>query len=248
MLLNLVKNEFYKQKRNFVILLVLAIPIAIAVLLSLDFFIRYESWLLPQGIGKGLTSWQILIKEQRILYFNDFIPIFAALILGALFEYEYKGNYWEFLLTKPIKRSKILLAKYIVAVFYYILMLFINVTSLIIVGKVYKFKEAIPVRFFVIMFFIQLIAGIVIMIIHLFINIKHKNTLISIFIAAVSSILSSSMYYRDMQVSKINPYGFSLYSIVQDRQQIFIICTIAIIVITLGSLVIRKFFNSKETY
>ena len=90
MLMDLIKNEFYKQKRNLVILLVLAIPVSIAMLLSLDFLIRYQSWLLPQGIEKGLTSWQILINEQRILYFNDFMPVFAALILGTLFECEYK--------------------------------------------------------------------------------------------------------------------------------------------------------------
>ena len=71
MLMDLIKNEFIKEKRNLVILFILAIPIGVSALLVFDFLIRYESWLLPQATLKGLTSWQVLIKEQRILYFND---------------------------------------------------------------------------------------------------------------------------------------------------------------------------------
>lgn len=248
MLIDLIKNEFYKQKRNLVILIMLAIPLAISVLLALDFSLRYESWLLPQGIEKGLTSWQILIKEQRILYFNDFMPVLAALIVGNLFECEYKGSAWTFLLTQPIKRTKILLAKYMVASVYYITMLLINIISLISVGKLYKFKEAVPLKFFAIMFMVQLIAGLIIMVIHLFINIRNKNILVSIAIASVLSIISSNLYYNENLLSKVNPYGFSLYSISQDKKEIMIIIVIAVIIFTVGAMVIKKYFNSKEIY
>lgn len=248
MLIDLIKNEFYKQKRNLVILVVLAIPVAIAVLLSLDFLLRYEDWLLPQGIANGLNSWQILIKEQRILFFNDFMPAFAAIILASLFEGEYKGSSWTFLLTQPIKRTKILLAKYMVAGIYYIVMLLINIISLIAVGKLYKFKEVIPIKFFAVMFMVQLIAGLVIMVIHLFINIKNKNTLTSIGVAAVLSIISSNLYYNESFISKFNPYGFALFSIKQDKKEIIIIMIIAVIIFTIGSIGIKKYFNNKEIY
>lgn len=248
MLINLIKNEFCKQKRNLIILVVLAIPVAVSALLALDFFIRYKDWLLPQGAANGLTSWQILIKEQRMLLFNDFIPLFAALILGTLFESEYKGNSWNFLLTQPIKRTQILLSKYMVAGFYYVLMLLINIFSLIAVGKLYKFKEAVPVKFFAIMFGIQLIAGLVIMIIHMFINIKNKNMLVSLGIAAVLSMISSNLYYNEVSLSKVNPYGFSLFSITQDKKEILIVLIIAVLIFTLGSIFIKKYFNSKKVY
>ena len=40
MLINLIKNEFTKGKRNLVILFVLAVPIGVAMLLCVDFFMK----------------------------------------------------------------------------------------------------------------------------------------------------------------------------------------------------------------
>ena len=248
MLISLIKNEFAKEKRNLVILFVLAIPLGVAVLLGIDLLIRYESWLLPKAIENGLTSWQVLIKEQRMLYFNDFMPIFAALILATLFESEYKNNSWTFLLTQPIKRTNILLSKYIVASFYSIVMLLLNVFSLIAVGKIFKFQEPIPWRFFIVMFAIQLIASLVIMVIHLFLNIKNKNLLVSLGIAAVLSIVSSNLYYNESFIKNINPYGFSLFSITQGRNEMILVLIISIAIIFIGSLLIKRYFNNKEVY
>ena len=248
MLVSLIKNEFTKEKRNLVILFVLAIPLGVAVLLGMDLLIRYESWLLPKAIENGLTSWQVLIKEQRILYFNDFMPMFAALILAALFESEYKNNSWTFLLTQPIKRSNILISKYIVASFYSIVMLLLNIFSLITVGKIFKFQEPIPWKFLIVMFAIQLISSLVIMIIHLFLNIKNKNLLVSLGIAAVLSIISSNVYYNESFIRNINPYGFSLFSITQGRNEIILVLIISIVIIFIGSLLIKRYFNNKEVY
>ncbi len=248
MLISLIKNEFAKEKRNLVILFVLAIPLGVSVLLGVDLLIRYESWLLPKAIENGLTSWQVLIKEQRMLYFNDFMPIFAALILATVFESEYKNNSWTFLLTQPIKRTNILLSKYIVASFYSIVMLLLNVFSLIAVGKIFKFQEPIPWRFFIVMFAIQLIASLVIMVIHLFLNIKNKNLLVSLGIAAVLSIVSSNLYYSENFIKNINPYGFSLLSITQGRDEITLVLIISAVIIFIGSLLIKRYFNNKEVY
>ena len=248
MLIDLVKNEFIKEKRNLVILFVLVIPIGISILLVLDFLIRYESWLLPQANLKGLTSWQVLIKEQRILYFNDYMPLFASLILVTLFESEYKNNAWIFLLTKPIKRSRILNAKVIVAVFYSIAMLLLNIFSLIMVGLIFKFKEPIPWRFFIIMFCVQLISTLVIMTIHLFINLKNKNLLVSIGVATVLSMVSSNLYHDETFIKNINPYGFSLFSITQGRNEITYVFIISAGILLIGSAFVKKYFKRKEIY
>lgn len=248
MLINLIKNEFTKGKRNLVILFVLAIPLGVSVLLCVDFLIRYESWLLPQSIEKGLTSWQVLIKEQRILYFNDFMPMFSALILGTLFESEYRNNSWAFLLIQPIKRSSILLSKYIVASFYSIIMLLLNVFSLVAVGMLFKFKEPIPWRFLIVMFGIQLISSLVIMIIHLFLNLYNKNLIISLGVAAVLSIVSSNLYFSDLFIKYVNPYGFSLFSITQGKNEVNLLLIISISVIIIGTLFIKKYFYNKEMY
>lgn len=248
MLINLIKNEFTKGKRNLVILFVLAVPIGVAMLLCVDFLIRYESWLLPQSIENGLTSWQVLIKEQRILYFNDYMPIFSALILSTLFESEYRNNSWTFLLTKPVKRRDVLFSKYIVASFYSVVMLFLNVIALIVVGMIFKFKEPIPFKFFIIMFFVQLISSLVIMLIHLFFNIKNKNLLVSVGIAAVLSIVSTNIYHNDYFIKYLNPYGFSLFSITQGKNELLILFIISVLTLFIVPKLITRYFNNKEVY
>lgn len=248
MIFTLIKNEFLKEKRNFLLVMILLLPVGIALLLSFDLLVRYESWLLPNAIGKGITSWNILIKEQRILYFNDFMPLFSTIILGQLFENEYKNNGWTLTLTKPIKRYEILLSKYITALIILTLMLFFNVISLIVVGKIFDFPEQIPWGYFGKMIIIQLLASAAVMIIQEFILIKNKNILISFGIAGVLSMISSNLYYYNNPIMYLNPYGYSLFSITQDAMGIsFVFCGSAIIIVLGGFLLIR-YFNSKKVY
>lgn len=247
-MLGLIKNEFYKQKGNWIILLILAIPIGVSFLLGIDLLIRYRDYLLPLYSQEGLTSWQILINEQRILFFNDFMPLFAALILTVFFECEYKGNSWNFLLTKPIKREYIIFSKYISALIIFIIMLAINILALVVVGKIFKFSEPIPWKFFLIMAGIQLLAGIVIMTIHLFISLKNKNLMISIGIAGVLSIISSNLYYNGAAISKVNLYGLSFFSITQSKTEIITVLVSAVLIYSIGNIAITKYFNNKKIY
>lgn len=248
MIFTLVKNEFLKEKRKLLLIMMLLLPIGISVLLAFDLLIRYESWLLPNAAGKGLTSWNILIKEQRILYFNDFMPLFAAVILGQLFETEYKNNGWTFILTKPIRRWQILFSKYITSIIMIIIMLIINIVALIIVGKAFNFPEAIPWSYFFNMAVIQLVASSAVMIIHLFFSIENKNILISLRIAALLSILSSNLDYYDNPIIYFNPYSYALFSITQKGQEIIYLSLGSAIVIVVGAFMLYKYFNNKKIY
>lgn len=248
MLMTLVKNEFLKQKRKPLILIILMIPIGISILLLLDLTIRYESWLLPRAQEMGITSWEMLLKEQRILYFNDYMPLFSAIIIGELFENEYKNNGWVLTMTQPIKREMVLLSKYITSIIYLITMLFINIVTLIGVGKIFKFSESIPWNNFFTMASIQLIASCAVMVIHLFLSIKNKNVLISFGIAAVLSIVSSNLYYNENIISKFNPYNFALFSIEQGSLENISIYIISAVFIIIGSITLNKYFKYKKVY
>lgn len=248
MIFTLVKNEFLKEKRKLLLIMTLLLPIGISVLLAFDLLIRYESFLLPNAVKKGLTSWNILIKEQRILYFNDFMPLFAAIILGQLFETEYKNNGWTLMLTKPIRRWQILLSKYITSIMTIIIMLITNIVALIVVGKIFKFPEPIPWNYFFNMAVIQLVASSAVMIIHLFFSIENKNILISFGIATVLSILSSNLYYYDNPIIYFNPYNYALFSITQKSQEIIYLSLGSAIVIVIGAFILYKYFNSKKIY
>lgn len=248
MMLMLIKNEFFKQKRNLLLLVIILIPLFINLLLFVDYNIRYESYIMDIASTNNLTSWQILIKEQRILYFNELIPLLAALIIGTLMEIEYKNNSWLFLLSKPIKRFKIILSKYITGIIYVFILLCINVFSLISIGKIFKFKEPTPVKYLFIMLILQLLAGIVTMLIHMILSIKNKNVLSSFGIAALVSIISSNLFYNKFILSNFNPYSFALYTYTQSAQEQLIIYLMTIVfIIVLGS-GLTIYFNKKKVY
>ncbi|MPQ42947.1 ABC transporter permease [Clostridium tarantellae] len=248
MLITLIKNEFLKQKRNLLLLMVLMIPIGVGILLSVDLIIRYENWLLPKAQKIGISSWTLLVKEQRILYFNDFMPLFSAIIIGELLECEYKNNGWLLNMTQPIKRRSILFSKYITSIIYVVIMLTSNIIVLIILGKIFNFPESLPWNYFITMFSIQLISSCAVMVIHLFITIKNKNVLISFGIAALLSIVSSNLYYNKSFISNINPYNFALVSYKQNMYEVNNVHIISFIFIIGGFFLLNKYFKCKKVY
>lgn len=248
MLMTLIKNEFYKQKRSLLLLCILVIPIGIGILLCVDLGIRYSNYLLPLAQERGMTSWEMLLKEQRILYFNDYMPLFGAVIISGLFENEYRNNGWSHYLTRPVKRREILISKYVTAYIYMVIMLIINIVTLIIVGKIFKFPDAINFLMFGRMFLIQAVSSAAIMVIHLYITTENKNIMVSVITAAVLSIVSSNLYFNAPTISKFNPYGFSLYSVMKIEGVDLGIYLISSIIFLLGFPLVIKYFNCKKDY
>lgn len=248
MLRKLVINDIFKQKRTKLLLFVIAIPTFISLLLYIDMHIRYKSYLYPLALKEGITSWQMLVEQQRILYFNEFLPLFCAIIISALFENEYKNNGWILTLTYPVSRSKVIISKFITSLIYMIVMLITNIICLIIVGKLSGFPEAVNEMYFAKIFFIQFMASAAVMVIHLYLTIKNKNTLVSIGTAAALCIISSNLFYNESSISKFNPYSFAsfVYGFIPVDLKILIIISLFLIVVGLAFTIIR--FDKKECY
>lgn len=248
MLGDLIINDMYKQKRSMLIFMIIAIPVFTSLLLLIDFGIRYESYLYPLAVQKGITSWQMLLLEQKMVFFKEYLPLFGAIIISSLFDNEYKNNGWTLSLAHPVSREKVIISKFITSLSFMTIMLLVNILSLILVGKIMDFPEAIDGMYFVKMFFIQLISVASVMTIHLFITIKNKNTLKSIWIAAILSVVSSQIFYRGETLSKYNPYSFSSFSdgLAPTNLRLQIVMSVVLIIIGLLSTLI--YFNKKESY
>jgi hypothetical protein len=67
-------------------------------------------------------------------------------------------------------------------------------------------------------------------------------------VAAVLSALSSNIYHSETFIRNINPYGFSLFSITQGRNEITIVLIISAAILIVGSSLVRKYFENKEIY
>ena len=248
MLRELIINDISKQKRTILILIVIAIPLFTSLLLAVDFNIRYKTWLYPLALKKGLTSWQMLLKEQQLVYFKEYLPLFGAMIISAIFDTEYKNNGWTLELIHPVSKAKMLVSKFIVSLIFMTIMLLVNIISLIAVGMLMKFPEAIEVMCFIKMFFIQFIAVAFAMTIHLYITIKSKNTLKSIILAGVICVVSADLFYKGSIISKFNPYSFASFSDGLRNANLTLIVTASIVLTIVGIVCTLVYFNKKECY
>ncbi|URZ05177.1 ABC transporter permease [Clostridium felsineum] len=248
MLKELIINDIFKQKRTKLILTVVAIPIFVSFLLFVDLRIRYISYLRPLSLKEGRTSWQMLLHEQNIVYFKQYLPIFGAMIISSMFDNEYKNNAWTLSLIYPVKRRNIIISKFITSLLFMVVMLSVNVIGLILVGKVSGFPEPVNVEYFAKMFGIQFMAAAAVMVIHLFITLKNKNTLISIGIAAIISIVSSNLYFNKNIISKYNPYSFASYSDGLMPVNLNTIIIIEMVIIIVGLVFVINYFNRKQYY
>lgn len=248
MLGKLIANDIFKQKRTKLLLIIIAVPILTSLMLAVDLDIRYKDYLYPLALKKGITSWQMLLHEQRLVFFKEYLPLFGAMIISSIFDNEYKNNGWTLELTFPVSKEKIIISKFITSVIFMAIMLIVNIISLILAGKFAGFPEAVEGIYFVKMFLIQFIALASVMTIHLYLTIKNRNTLISIITAGCICIVSSDLYYKGSSISKFNPYSFASFSDELNNVNITLIVIAALILMFAGLIYTLRYFKKKQCY
>lgn len=248
MLGELISNDILKQKRTKLIFMVIAIPIFTSLLLAVDFGIRYGDYLYPLALKKGITSWKMLGHEQNLVFFREYLPLFGAMIISSIFDSEYKNNGWVLSLTYPVSRKIVIISKFITSLMFMTVMLIVNIISLIAVGKFSGFPEAVDTIYFAKMFLIQFISVIPVMVIHLYITIKNKNTLVSMGIAAIMCVISSQLFFDGSSISAYNPYSFASFSAGLVPVNITLLVTISAILAVGGLIYVVRYFNNKECY
>ena len=83
--------ELTKQKKTTLLLCIL-FPIAVNIMLCISLKYRYESYLLPRIDVYGISRWQLIFKEQTILYFSEICHIIAGALVYDSFNSEMKNN------------------------------------------------------------------------------------------------------------------------------------------------------------
>lgn len=248
MLKNLIFNDIFKQKRTMLTLMVILIPLVTTMLLGIDFFIRYKSYLYDVAVGKGMTSWEILLNEEKMVFFNQYLPLFVAVIIGSIFDTEYKNNGWTLTLTEPIKRENIILSKILASIAFVLIMLILNAVGLIAIGFIMKFPEAFSLTLILKSFLLKFLGALSIITIHLFLTLKYRNTLVSIGISAVLCFVSENLLVSGNVFSNYNPYSFAFSSCVMKNINLLQVSLISIALFIVGLIINFKFFNMKESY
>lgn len=247
MLLKLLYCEEIKLKRTWILVMSILIPFAINFLLTIDLQYRYTDFLLVHQEEMQLSSWQLIFKEQRVLYFTALVPFFATLILNHVFSTETKNNGWSILLTQPIKKSKFIIAKYIITCKYITILILFNIISIAISGFITDVKEPIDLNLFIRCFLILWISAIAISALQMIVLEIFSSKWLCLFIALFLGVKSQDTYSSSI-IGKFNPYSFCDYSFRANWNQTLSIMFISCIFIIAGLFISTLIFNKKNIY
>ena len=156
MFLQLLKGEFLKQKRSFVWAVVFGMPLGSFLLTFLDFMIRKDyltsSYYLKK-ISRGMEKfnvWDCLFFESNLtLAWFLAVPLVVTFICSILTYTEYKEDTWKVILSRPVSRKDVYLAKGAFAVILTFIVILFQGILVFFIGKIFGFKEAFQMSFLV---------------------------------------------------------------------------------------------------
>ncbi len=147
--------ELTKQKKTTLLLCIL-FPIAVNIMLCISLKYRYESYLLPRIDVYGISRWQLIFKEQTILYFSEICHIIAGALVYESFNSEMKNNSWMLVATSGYRR-KIVIRKFTAVAFDLFVLLVSDYATLtaagIITGVSDPWEPGLFIKGFLIQFF-----------------------------------------------------------------------------------------------
>ncbi|MBS4538929.1 ABC transporter permease [Clostridium sp. D2Q-11] len=208
----LIKTELSKQRRGFIWLMILGIPLGTTMAMFLDMYIRYHDYLYVKGQELGFTSWDILLRENhRVLGWGIFLPLFIAVIATIIHYTEFEEDNWKKLLTLPVRRWEVYISKLITIVIFSFIMIALNSLGLVLVGKVIGFPEAINYRLYGEYILYQYVAILGVVALHNFLSSHTKNVIIPVVIGFLGIIVAPGVLSKNPDLAKLIPYTYTYY-------------------------------------
>lgn len=206
----LLKGEFMKQSKSFILPMTLLTPILAAGLTFLNLFIRYD-YLIGLEANKELSSWRLLLMQHHFLWIL-FLPLVVTIVASMVNYIEYKSNSWKNTLALPVSRTKVYLAKLFLVYILSIMMILINGMLLVLVGKILGFPEAVDSILISKYTLNQLFSITSLISLQCFISSAISNTNIPLVIGFVGTA-SSLFFAQSEKLAKIIPYAHVVFAL-----------------------------------
>lgn len=213
-IIELIKADIIKQRRSLLYVIVTVIPLGTTLAMFIDMYIRYHDYLYKLAQKRGINSWQMLLMENHgVLNWGMFLPVFVAVIAAVIHQTEFSQNSWKNLLSLPVYKSSVYFSKYITILFFSFIMIAMNSTGLIIVGKIIGFPEALDTALFI-RYVLYQYAGILgVAAIHNWLSSYYKNLIMPVVVGFIGMIVSGIVLYQIPSLSKFFPYLYPFFSI-----------------------------------
>jgi hypothetical protein len=208
--LSSIKNEFLKQKRGFTWIIVLLLSLGTSFLAFVDVYLRYDYLTKKQSL---LNTWEILLLENHLsaLWFITF-PLAVTTICSLLYYVDYKDGGLKYTLTLPISKNKLYFSKWVTVVIFSIFMIILNISGLILAGKILNFPDSLDIHLFLKYGICQFIALLGVISLQLWLSSRTNNIIVSLAQGFVG-IIASLFLAQSQFIAKLIPYAHILYSI-----------------------------------
>jgi len=201
--------EVIKQKK-ITLFLCIIFPIIINVMLCISLKYRYESYLLPKIDEYGISRWQLIFKEQTILYFSEICHIIAGALVFESFSSEFKNNSWMIVATTKYRR-KVVVRKFIAVSFNLFVIFIVDYITLAAAGFITGVDAPFEVGLFVKGFLIQVSSAYMYAAFYIFIIAFTKKLSWVLPLSVVFMILDSMLYYGKGFNYRFNYFVPSIY-------------------------------------
>lgn len=203
--------EGYKQKKGWLWLFLLIIPVGTTLAMFLDFNLRYD-YLLDTA-KPGYSSWDLLLLENhRVLGWGMFLPMFIGIIYALLYQVEESQNNWKHLLSLPVRRESIYISKFLAGLFFSMILILFNMLGLVFVGFLMDFPEAVEWSSYGVYMGKQILMILAVASLHNWLSSFFKNAIIPIVIGFAGVILSSIVIFQFPEAAKLYLYAFPFFT------------------------------------
>ena len=141
MLINAIRAENLKSRHSHMWVAVLILPLLTAAIGAIIYGINASANLYDGAV------WQQLWLQTGLFYGYFFFPILIAICASYLWRLEHTNHNWNSLMTTPVSRSTIFIAKLVVLTKSILAAQVLLMVFIIIVGKVvFRFEQPIPIN------------------------------------------------------------------------------------------------------
>lgn len=239
----LLKGEFIKQRKGFTWTISLFTPILAGGLSFINLFVRYD-YLMGLEANEGLSSWNLLLFQHHFIWFI-FLPLVVTVLASMVYYIEYKSNGLKIVLTLPVSKSKVYLAKWSLVFILSSIMILINGVVLLIVGVALRFPESVDLTLILKYTFYQIVGILSLISVQSLVSAGINNTNIVLSIGFVG-VASSLFFAQSEKLSKFIPYTHVIFTLpdptINNNIPLQYGLTIGIVFLLIGII----FFNRKE--
>lgn len=186
------------KKQGWIISVVCCVfPLLVNLIVSMSLSTRYEGYLLLHQLEYGLTNWQLILKEQTIVYFSEIIYVVIAVLVYDIYKKELKDNAWIVVASSNYRYNSVILSKFAVIAMDVLLYLISNYICIIYIGYFQLHIDSIEIGLLMKSFVIQLFSGmLIISFFELLICVFRKINMI-LPVGIVMMIIDILLYYRE---------------------------------------------------